>query len=101
QRLPRNLLDEGAPPLLRLQGNRLRRLALPGGGDHRQRGQHRSRLRAVALSRRDGAACARGGCESADAIRLSQSAQRGRSLEGRAPVGARGIANGPSLYVEI
>ena len=63
--------------------------------------QHRSRLRAVALSRRDGAACARGGCKAADAIRLSQSAQRGRSLEGRAPVGARGIADGPSLYVEI
>ena len=101
QRLPRNLLDEGALPLLRLQGDRLRRLPLPGHGHHRRRGQHRSRLRAVALSRRDGAACARGGCKAADAIRLSQSAQRGRSLEGRAPVGARGIADGPSLTLRI
>ena len=48
-------LDEGALPLLRLQGDRFRRLPLPGHGDHRRRPQHRSRLRAVALSRRDGA----------------------------------------------
>ncbi len=34
QRLPRHRVDEGALPLLRLQGDRLRRLPLPGHGHH-------------------------------------------------------------------
>ncbi len=81
QRLPRHRLDEGAVPLLRLQGNRLRRLPLPGHGHHRRCPQHRPRLRAVALSRRDGAACARGSGQAADAVHLPQSAQRRRRGE--------------------
>ena len=41
--------------------------------------QHRPGLRALALSRRDGAARARGSCASRRALHLSQPAQRGRS----------------------
>src|SRR6185312_10770415 len=86
-------MDEGALPLLRLSRDRLRRLPLPGHGDHWRSVQHRPSLRAFALSWRDGAACPRGGCQAAEAVYLSQSAQRRRGREGRgAPAGACGIS---------
>ena len=97
QRLPRHRLDEGAVPLVRLQGHRLRRLPLPGHGDHRRCPQHRPGLRAVALSRRDGAPRPRGSGQAADAVRLSQSAQCRRGREGSASARSRRVALNPRL----
>ncbi len=87
------VMDEGALPLLRLQGDRLRRMPLPGHGHLRRSAQHRPRLRALALSRRDGRARPCRGSQAAAGLRLPQPAQRAeRGQAGSAPAGAGGIA---------
>ena len=61
---------------------------LPGHGHHRRCPQYRPGLRALALSRRDGGACPRGSGQAADALRLSQPAQRRRRAARFARTGA-------------
>ncbi len=76
----------------------LRRLPVPGAGPHGRRAQCRSSVRALALSRRDGKACARGSGQATDALRLPQPAQCRRSRQGRAAAaGPCRIADGLSL----
>ena len=73
--------------------DRLGRMPLPSHGHHRRCPQHRSGLRALALSRRDGGACPRRGGKRAAGLRLSQPAERPERGEARtAPLGSGGIA---------